>query len=102
MPLKDFSKHAEGTKRGGQYFNICDPCRKLAKEERLKNKAIHDKARQNWLKNNRNYHKVYYQMNKERMCKQARTNYDRRCEEKEKYKNMVDNQDKAQQLIEAN
>jgi hypothetical protein len=45
VSVDKFSKHAEGTKRGGQYFNICDPCRVLAKEERLKNKAIHDKAR---------------------------------------------------------
>jgi hypothetical protein len=102
MPLKDFSKHAEGTKRGGQYFNICNSCRELAKEERKKNKVIHDKARQNWLKNNPNYHKVYYQLNKDRMCKQAIDNYNKRRDEKEKYKDMVEAQDIADQLISVN
>jgi hypothetical protein len=102
MPLKDFSKHPEWAKRGGEYYQICDPCRELAKEHRLKNKEIHDKARQNWLEKNRNYHKVYYQMNKERMCKSARDNYNKRRDEKEKYNDMVEAQDIAEQLISVN
>ena len=61
--------------------------------------------KQNWLTiliSTRNYHKIYYKMNKERILNQSRVNYDKRCKAKEEYNNMIEAQDKADNLINVN